>query len=205
MKKRVLRSAYILFTVPLAFCSSAPTTTSTEPIILSQTQTMQGSAGTIPETPYHALFTELNNTRKFDLLALARSNDHFTTFVQLLEQANMTAALTSGGPTTVFLPVNDAFNALTPEQFALLIAPENKAELTKILQAHIVPDKIYTSDLKHQKRLKSSGGADLPVLVNENQIVTIGGAQIVKPDVEVSNGVLHVISTVLKLPGNKEG
>lgn len=205
MMNRVLRSAYVIFTVPLAYCSSAPTTTPSESIVLSQTQTMQGSAETLPEASYNALFTEINNTRKFDLLALARSNDHFTTFVQLLEQANMTAALTSGGPTTVFLPVNDAFRAFNPEQLARLKAPENKAELTKILQAHIVPAKVYASDLKHQKPLKSSGGVDLPVLVNANHEITIGGAKIVKPDVEVSNGVLHVISTVLKPPENKEG
>jgi len=166
---------------------------------------MQGSTEPIPAATYSALFTEINNTRKFDLLALARSNDHFTTFVQLLEQANMTAVLTLGGPTTVFLPVNDAFKALTPEQLARLKAPENKAELTKILQAHIVPAKVYASNLKHQKHLKSSGGIDLPVLVNGNEDVIIGGAKIVKPDVEVSNGVVHVINTVLKPPENKEG
>lgn len=196
MKIRLLNPVYTLvLCLFLAGCAGADKTNTT----ISETKTMEGNAPK-EETPlnYEEMFEELGSTRQFDIVALANSNQHLTTFVDLIEKAEITDVLKSKGPFTVFIPTNEAFNHLSKEELEQLLQPENKVRLIKVLQAHILPNKVYASAFKDAQRIKTADNKRINVQVSADQTITIGGARIVKPNVEVSNGVVHIVDDVIE-------
>ena len=196
MKIRLLNPVYTLvLCLFLAGCAGADKTNTT----ISETKTMEGNAPK-EEAPlnYEEMFEELGSTRQFDIVALANSNQHLTTFVNLIEKAEITDVLKSKGPFTVFIPTNEAFNHLSKEELEQLLQPENKVRLIKVLQAHILPNKVYASAFKDAQRIKTADNKRINVQVSADQTITIGGARIVKPNVEVSNGVVHIVDDVIE-------
>ena len=196
MKIRLLNPVYTLvLCLFLAGCAGADKTNTT----ISETKTMEGNAPK-EEAPlnYDEMFEELGSTRQFDIVALANSNQHLTTFVDLIEKAEITDVLKSKGPFTVFIPTNEAFNHLSKEEVEQLLQPENKVRLIKVLQAHILPNKVYASAFKDAQRIKTADNKRINVQVSADQTITIGGARIVKPNVEVSNGVVHIVDDVIE-------
>lgn len=180
----------------LAGCAGSDKTNTT----ISETKTMEGDAPAEAAAPlnYDEMFEELGSTRQFDIVALANSNQNLTTFVNLIEKAEITDVLKSKGPFTVFIPTNEAFNHLSKAELDQLLQPENKVRLIKVLQAHILPNKVYASAFKDAQRIKTADNKRINVQVSADQIVTIGGARIVKPNVEVSNGVVHIVDDVIE-------
>jgi uncharacterized surface protein with fasciclin (FAS1) repeats len=128
------------------------------------------------------------------------SKDH-TTLVAAVKAAGLVDTLSSKGPFTVFAPTNTAFSKLPAGTVETLVKPENKATLTKILTYHVVPGKMNASDLTDGKKLKTVEGEELTVK-NAGGKVTLTDAKgeistVTIADVNQSNGVIHVIDTVL--------
>lgn len=202
MKNKMLSQvAAIVTTSLLVFgCASSENIDDTDSTTISQTQTMEGDAAEAKRGAainYDEMFVELGNTRQFDIMALANSNQNLTTFVTLTEKAEITDVLKSNGPFTVFIPTNAAFDHLSKKELDELLEPENKVKLIKILQAHILPNKVYAADFRDAQRIKTSDNKVINVEVSTDKTVTIGGAQIVRPNVEVSNGVVHIVDDVI--------
>ena len=128
------------------------------------------------------------------------SKDH-TTLVAAVKAAGLVDTLEGKGPFTVFAPTNAAFGKLPAGTVDTLVKPENKAALTKILTYHVVPGKLEASDLTDGKKLKTVEGEELTVKKSGDKVMIIdakGDASTVTiPDVNQSNGVIHVIDTVL--------
>jgi uncharacterized surface protein with fasciclin (FAS1) repeats len=131
-----------------------------------------------------------------------------TTLVAAVKAAGLVDTLNSTGPFTVFAPTNDAFAKLPAGTVDTLVKPENKATLTKILTYHVVAGKISSRDLArmikkdHGKAtLKTVQGEDLTASMSGKNIVLTdakgGTATVTTADVFQSNGVIHVIDTVL--------
>lgn len=131
-----------------------------------------------------------------------------TTLVAAVKAAGLVDTLNGHGPFTVFAPTNDAFDKLPAGTVANLVKPENKATLTKILTYHVVPGRISSKQLMkmikkgHGKAtLKTVQGEDLTATMSGGHIMLTdakgGTATITTPDVFQSNGVIHVIDTVL--------
>ena len=99
------------------------------------------------------------------------------------------------GPFTVFAPTDEAFAKLPKGTVEDLLKPENKQKLVSILTYHVVPAKVMASDVKTMKA-KTVNGQELALQVNGSD-VKVGKANVVKTDVAASNGVIHVIDTVL--------
>ncbi|TMJ83541.1 MAG: fasciclin domain-containing protein, partial [Alphaproteobacteria bacterium] len=112
--------------------------------------------------------------------------DH-TTLVAAVKAAGLVNTLESKGPFTVFAPTNAAFGKLPAGTVDNLVKPENKATLSKILTYHVVAGKLAASDLTEGKKLKTVEGEQLK---GNSSTVTI-------PNVNQSNGVIHVVDTVL--------
>ncbi len=140
----------------------------------------------------------------------ANSKDH-TTLVAAVKAAGLVETLEGKGPFTVFAPTNEAFDKLPPGTVDTLVKPENKAMLTKILTYHVVAGRYTAMDL--MKMIKDGGGkAMLTTVEGEPLTVTQMGkhlmvtdakgdvAKITIGDVLQSNGVIHVVDTVL-IPG----
>lgn len=119
-----------------------------------------------------------------------------TTLKKGINAAGLNQLLSTKGPFTVFAPSDIAFGKLDSEKLAELLLPENKIELTSLLNHHVVAGKISFKDLKEGDKLTSLEGKELSVQVS-NVKVSIDGAIIQNHDVVTSNGVVHVLDTVL--------
>ena len=128
------------------------------------------------------------------------SKDH-TTLVAAVKAAGLVGTLEGKGPFTVFAPTNAAFGKLPAGTVDTLVKPENKATLTKILTYHVVPGKLEASDLTDGKKLKTAEGEELTVKKQDGKVWIVdakgGSAMVTIPNVNQSNGVIHVIDTVL--------
>lgn len=123
-----------------------------------------------------------------------------TTLVAAVKAAGLVDTLKGPGPFTVFAPTNDAFAKLPKGTVESLVKPEMKKDLTSILTYHVVAGRYTAADLKDGMTLKTVNGATLKVS-NVNGVVKINGAAMVETaDVISSNGVTHVIDTVLMPP-----
>ena len=128
------------------------------------------------------------------------SKDH-TTLVAAVKAAGLVDTLQSKGPFTVFAPTNAAFGKLPAGTVDTLVKPENKATLTKILTYHVVPGKLEAASLTEGKKLKTAEGEELTVKLKEGKVWIVdakGGTSMVTiSNVNQSNGVIHVVDTVL--------
>jgi uncharacterized surface protein with fasciclin (FAS1) repeats len=131
------------------------------------------------------------------------SKDH-TTLVAAVKAAGLVDTLEGPGPFTVFAPTNAAFGKLPKGTVETLVKPENKATLTKILTYHVVPGRLEASDLTDGKKLTTVEGDVLTVQNTGGSISIVdakgGVSKVTIPNVNQSNGVIHVVNTVL-MPG----
>ena len=128
------------------------------------------------------------------------SKDH-TTLVAAVKAAGLVKTLEGKGPFTVFAPTNEAFNKLPPGTVDNLVKPENKKTLTKILTYHVVPGRLEASSLTDGKKLKTVEGETLTVKNSGGTVMLVdakgGMSTVTIPNVNQSNGVIHVVDTVL--------
>jgi uncharacterized surface protein with fasciclin (FAS1) repeats len=136
------------------------------------------------------------------------SKDH-TTLVAAVKAAGLVDTLEGAGPFTVFAPTNEAFKKLPAGTVDTLVKPENKATLTKILTYHVVPGKLSSKDIAGmiaqgggKAMLKTVEGDSLTAMKKGKHITLTDDkgdvATITIADVEQSNGVIHVINTVMQ-------
>ncbi|MBX0332810.1 fasciclin domain-containing protein [Pontibacter sp. HSC-14F20] len=138
-------------------------------------------------------------TSSMAILDAARTKSEISTFMELIQAANISAAFDQEGEFTIFAPNNEAFKQLPAGQLEYLKKPENRNELIQVLQAHIISGKVTTAQLQTNQRIQvgeddyievASAGANPTAF-------TIGGASIVDSDIEANNGVIHVVDRVL--------
>ncbi len=117
----------------------------------------------------------------------------FKTLVAAVEAANLVDTLTSEGPFTVFAPTDEAFAKLPEGTVESLL--KDKAKLTSILTYHVVSGKVMSKDVMNLKKAKTVQGQDINIDTMSG--VKVNNAKVVKADIETSNGVIHVIDTVI--------
>src|SRR5271166_288922 len=131
-----------------------------------------------------------------DIVDTAVKAGSFTTLVAALKAAGLVQTLEGPGPFTVFAPTDVAFAKLPKGMVEDLLKPSNKAKLTAILTYHVVPEKIMSSDIQGKKlEVKSLEGADIEVDATHG--VMVDNAKVVTADVVASNGVIHIVDTVM--------
>jgi uncharacterized surface protein with fasciclin (FAS1) repeats len=130
-----------------------------------------------------------------DIVDIAAGNESFSTLVAAVQAADLVDTLKGDGPFTVFAPTNDAFAALPAGTVEDLLKPENKDKLTAILTYHVVPGKVMSGDLSDGMTATTVQGNDVTIGTTDG--VTVDGAKVVQADIEASNGVIHVIDTVI--------
>ncbi|MEQ1947019.1 MAG: fasciclin domain-containing protein [Bryobacteraceae bacterium] len=120
----------------------------------------------------------------------------FNTLVAAVKAAGLVETLKGPGPFTVFAPTDEAFAKLPAGTLESLLKPENKSKLQQILTYHVVAGRVMASDVTKLSTAKSVEGHTIAI-TSMNGAVMINNANIVKADVEASNGVIHVIDTVI--------
>jgi uncharacterized surface protein with fasciclin (FAS1) repeats len=124
----------------------------------------------------------------------------FTTLVAAVQAAGLVDTLNGEGPFTVFAPTDEAFAKLPAGTVDNLLLPENRDQLAAILTYHVVPGKVMSGDIAGQQ-LSVATVEGSEVAINATDGVMIDEATVVTADVEASNGVIHVIDTVI-MPGS---
>jgi len=133
---------------------------------------------------------------KKDIVDTAVGAGTFTTLVAAVKAAGLVDTLKGDGPFTVFAPTDEAFKKLPAGTVEDLLKPENKAKLAAILTYHVVPGKVMSSDIAGKKAdVKTVEGST--VAVDATKGVMVDGAKVVQADIETTNGVIHVIDTVI--------
>ncbi len=127
---------------------------------------------------------------------IAVGNPDFSTLVAALKAADLVDTLSGPGPFTVFAPTNAAFAKLPAGTLDNLLKPENKAQLTAILTYHVVGGKVLAADVVKLTSAKTVQGSDVAIAVKDGG-VKVDDANVVSTDIAGSNGVIHVIDSVI--------
>ncbi len=136
---------------------------------------------------------------KKDIVDTAAGAGSFNTLVAAVEAAGLVETLKGDGPFTVFAPTDEAFAALPEGTVDNLLKPENKDQLVAVLTYHVVPGKVMSGDLSNNMMATTVEGSDVTIMTDGG--VKIDEASVVTADIEATNGVIHVIDTVI-LPGS---
>lgn len=139
-----------------------------------------------------------------DIVDVAAGNPEFSTLVAAVKAAGLVDTLKGAGPFTVFAPTNAAFAKIPKAKLDALL--KDKAALTKILTYHVIPGKVMAADvvkLKNGTKVKTVEGSTITVKVKPG--VMVNNAKVIKTDVSASNGVIHVIDTVIMPPMHHSG
>ena len=130
------------------------------------------------------------------IVEIAAGAEDFSTLVAAVKAAGLVDVLSSKGPFPVFAPTNEAFAKLPEGTVESLLKPENKEKLIAVLKYHVVPGKVMAKDVVKVDSAKTAQGSSVTVTV-EGKTVKVDNATVVKTDIEASNGVIHVIDTVI--------
>lgn len=120
----------------------------------------------------------------------------FTTLARALTAADLAATLQGPGPFTVFAPTDEAFAKLPAGTLDDLLKPENKDKLRRILTYHVVPGEVRAADVVKLQSAKAVSGDTVTVKVRDGK-VHVDDANVIQTDIQASNGVIHVIDTVI--------
>ena len=131
-----------------------------------------------------------------DIVDTAVSAGSFNTLAKALQAAGLVDTLKGKGPFTVFAPTDEAFAKLPAGVLDDLLKPENKQKLTQILTYHVVPGKVTAADVTQLKSAKTVNGGSLRISAAGGSVM-VDNAKVVKADVMASNGVVHVIDSVI--------
>ncbi len=134
-----------------------------------------------------------------DIVDTAVANGNFTTLAAALDAAGLVDTLKGDGPFTVFAPTDAAFAKLPEGTVATLLEPANKDKLTAILTYHVVPGEVTAAQVAGMSEAKTVNGKMIAIDAS-NGTVKINDATVTTADVMATNGVIHVIDTVLLPP-----
>jgi len=138
-----------------------------------------------------------------DIVDTAVGAKKFTTLVAAVKAAGLVETLKGKGPFTVFAPLDSAFAKLPEGTVATLVKPENKKTLTGILTYHVVAGKVMAADAikvaEGAGKAKTVQGSEIKITL-KNGSVYVNGAKVVTADVKCSNGVIHIIDSVIMPP-----
>ena len=135
-------------------------------------------------------------TKTQNIVDTAVAAGQFKTLAAALGAAGLVDTVKGAGPFTVFAPTDAAFAKLPAGTVENLLKPENKAQLTAILTYHVVPGKVMAADVVKLKEAKTVNGKMLQVKVNGSEVM-INDAKVTATDIAASNGVIHVIDSVV--------
>ena len=156
--------------------------------------------GTLTALALSATLPRAAASQPKDIVDTAVAAGSFKTLARALEAAGLVSTLKGAGPFTVFAPTDEAFAKLPAGTLETLLKPENKAQLQRILTYHVVAGKVMAADVVKMRSARAVSGDTITISAANG--VMVDQARVVKTDIGASNGVIHVIDSVI-LPGEK--
>jgi len=134
--------------------------------------------------------------KQADIVDTAIANGNFTTLAAALQAAGLIDTLKANGPYTVFAPTDEAFAKLPDGTVEMLMLPENQDKLVSVLTYHVVPGKVTSAEVVALDSAATANGSDISINVREESVY-INDSRVVIADIDASNGVIHVVDTVI--------
>lgn len=153
-------------------------------------------AGGLALSSSQALAYGQSDAPKQTIVEIAAGNGDFSTLVAAVQAAGLADTLSGEGPFTVFAPTNAAFEKLPAGTVENLLKPENRDQLVAVLTYHVVPGKVMAADVVGLQSATTVNGQSIDISV-EGGTVKIDGATVTATDIAGSNGVIHVIDSVI--------
>ncbi len=192
-KAHILIAAVAATTMLLTACSEEDST----PSASDETSTSSSSPAADKSSP-------MANESAETITDIVATNPDFSTLLTAVQAAELGETLAGEGPFTVFAPTDEAFAELPPETLKSLLKPANKDQLTAILTYHVVPAKVMAADVQAGE-VTTVNGEPFTVAVDGDGVEITDGqgnsATVTETDIEASNGVIHVIDSVLQPAG----
>jgi transforming growth factor-beta-induced protein len=185
-RSNIVLSVLLVLTFVVAACAPAPTPAPTA----------------MPEPTKMPEPTAMPEPVLKDIVDTAVADGRFTTLVTAVTAAGLVDTLKGEGPFTVFAPTDDAFAKLPAGTVDELLKPENKQKLTDILLYHVVSGKVMAADVVGLTSATTVLGKDVAIKVDMGNVY-VNDAKVIITDIETSNGVIHVIDTVLLPPAEE--
>jgi uncharacterized surface protein with fasciclin (FAS1) repeats len=132
-----------------------------------------------------------------DIIGTAKAAGQFKTLAKALKEAELVKTLKGEGPFTVFAPTDDAFAALPSGTLDTLLMEENKDQLRGILTYHVASGELMAADVVEKDEIETVQGEAVRVSIVDDKVMLNDTVQVIKTDVDASNGVIHVINGVL--------
>jgi len=133
--------------------------------------------------------------KQFDIIDTALSAGNFSTLAAALGAAGLIETLKGDGPFTVFAPTDEAFSKVPSETLSELLQPENKENLVAILTYHVVSGRVTADEVTNLESATSLQGQTVKISTKDG--IRINDARVLTPDVQATNGVIHIIDAVL--------
>jgi len=133
---------------------------------------------------------------KSDIVDTAVAAGNFTTLAAALQAGGLVETLKGDGPFTVFAPTDEAFAKLPAGTVESLLKPENKDQLVSILTYHVVAGKVMAADVVTLSSATTVNGSDVKISVTDGSVF-VNDSRVVATDIKASNGVIHVVDTVI--------
>jgi len=141
-----------------------------------------------------ALADDHGHAEQKNIVETAAGAGNFTTLVTAVQEAGLVETLSGEGPFTVFAPTDEAFAKIPADDLQAILA--DKELLTSILTYHVVSGKVMSSDVVNLESATTVQGSDIAISVSDDGVM-VDDANVVSVDIETSNGVIHVIDTVI--------
>jgi len=138
-----------------------------------------------------------------DIVDVAKDISDLKTFCKLVESVELVDTLKGKGPYTVFVPTDEAFQKLGKE-LEELQKPENKAKLQRVLKNHVLEGRHTAASIRALKSVKTLAGEELKITVKDD-VLMVGAAKVTKANTRASNGLIHLVDTVLVPVDKPEG
>jgi uncharacterized surface protein with fasciclin (FAS1) repeats len=169
--------------------------------VFAQNQIPNTSAGQTPENRVNdkrsAMSRDYSDTNEEEtIVEVAAAKPEFSDLVDAASEAGLVETLREEGPYTLFAPTNRAFEKLSSTQREELMKEENKEQLKSVINYHIVEGQYTADDLRDGQKLTTIDGNELIVKKKGNNLM-VNGAKVAITDVKASNGVIHIIDTVV--------
>lgn len=148
----------------------------------------------------HDKMMKKSSMAKKDIVQTAKSAKMFNTLLAAAKAAGLVDVLKSDGPFTVFAPTDEAFAKIPKSTLNSLLKPENKDKLAAILKYHVVSGSVMASQVIGMNEASTVQGEEIDIKVKDGKVMLNDSATVIKTDIVASNGVVHVIDTVLMPP-----
>lgn len=162
-------------------------------VVMNQTQTTPNTK-TMEKPAEQTASNNTNTMEQKNIVQVASDAGNFSTLVAAVQAAGLVETLSGTGPFTVFAPTDEAFSKLPAGTVEALL--KDKEKLTSILTFHVVSGELMAADVVKLTSAKTVQGQELNIAVNNGKVM-VNGAEVVKTDIRASNGVIHVIDSVM--------